>query len=186
MAYAEQQIEKFVTQTKKWIRDVVVGCNFCPFAAKEFKGNTIHFQVEDSTDRVSALRSFLKECERLDEDETIVTTLLLFPEGFSGFESYLDLVERAESLLDSAGYEGTYQVASFHPQYLFAGAPANDPANYTNRSPYPMLHLLREDQITAALSRYPHPEQIPDRNIEYARAKGEAYMRALFGSCLAD
>ena len=176
--------EQIIEQTKKWIVDVVVGCNFCPFAGKEIKQQTIHYQVENSTEKQICLQAFLKECIRLDEDEKIVTTLLIFQEGFAQFDDYLELLADAEDLLIANNYEGVYQVASFHPQYIFGGAPVNDAANYTNRSIYPMLHLLREAQIEEALERYPNPEKIPDSNINFAREKGVEYMKLLRDACL--
>ena len=176
--------ELVVQQTRKWITDVVAGCNFCPFAAKELKQNTIHYQVETSVDEIICLRAFLQECIRLDEEKNIETSLLIFPEAFQSFDDYLDFVALAEKLLKKEGYEGVYQVASFHPLYAFAGAPGDDAANYTNRSVYPMLHLLREDSVEQALLKYPHPEQIPERNILFARSKGIAYMKNLRDACL--
>jgi hypothetical protein len=176
--------EEIIEQTKKWIKDVVIGCNFCPFAAKEVKQNSIYYQVEKSIDKVECLQSFLKECIRLNEDDKIVTTLLIFPNAFQQFDEYLDLIADAETLLDENDYDGIYQVASFHPQYIFGNAPVNDAANYTNRSIYPMLHLLREEQIDQALERYPNPEKIPDNNINFAREKGVQYMKMLRDTCL--
>ncbi len=175
--------EQVILQTRKWITDVVAGCNFCPFVAKEIKQNSIHYQVETAVDLAGSLQAFLQECKRLDE-EKIETTLLIFPEGFSKFDDYLELVELAEKLLRKEGYEGIYQVASFHPLYLFNGAPADDAANYTNRSVYPMLHLLREEGVEKALLNYPNPEQIPDRNIVFARKKGLGHMKMLRDACL--
>ena len=175
---------KIIAQTKKWISTVVADCNFCPFVAKEIKQNTIHYQVTESTDKEACLQLFLKECIRLDEDKSIVTSLLIFSTGFQQFDDYLDLVELAEALIENNNYEGVYQVASFHPQYIFGGAPVNDAANYTNRSIYPMLHLLREEQIEMALEKYPHPEGIPDNNINFAREKGVQYMQMLRDACL--
>ncbi len=183
-AYDADKTATVIVQTKKWIVEVVVGCNFCPFAAREIKGNSIHYQVETATELAACLQSFLQECVRLDQDETLATTLLIFPGGFQRFDEYLELVALAEKLLKKSGYEGVYQVASFHPRYRFAKTVADDPANYTNRSIYPMLHLLREEQVEKALARYPHPEKIPDDNIDFARAKGEAYMRMLRESCI--
>ena len=173
-----------IASTKKWIEMVVVGCNFCPFASKEVKAGSIHYQVEETTELAQGLEAFMRECERLDNDAAIATTLLILPEGFQRFDDYLDLVELAEKLLKKHKYQGVYQVASFHPRYLFAGSLAEDPANYTNRSIYPMLHLLREEQITKALARYPDPDGIPARNIDFARSKGAAYMRMLRDSCV--
>jgi len=176
--------EQVIQQTRKWITDVVIACNFCPFAAKEIKQDTIHYQVETSVDPAICLRAFQQECERLDEEKNIETSLLIFPETFPRFDEYLDFVALAEKLLKKQGYEGIYQVASFHPRYLFAGASGDDAANYTNRSVYPMLHLLREDRVEAALLKYPNPEAIPDRNIVFARTKGLAHMKMLRDACL--
>ncbi|MGL6269678.1 MAG: DUF1415 family protein, partial [Chitinophagaceae bacterium] len=102
---------------------------------------------------------------------------------FANFDAYLTMVEMAEALLEDQDYEGVYQVASFHPQYRFADAPDNDPANYTNRSVYPMLHLLREDSLEKAIETYPDTEGIPERNITFAREKGLSYMKLLRDSC---
>ena len=179
-----QTTEQIISQTKKWITNVVIGCNFCPFAAKEMKHGSVHYQVENSTDKAACLQSFIQECSRLDAGEDIVTTLLIFPVGFQQFDDFLDLVEDAENFLELNDYEGVYQVASFHPQYIFSGAPVNDAANYTNRSVYPMLQLLREAQIDEALERYPDPEKIPDNNIRFAREKGVQYMKLLRDSCI--
>ena len=173
-----------IDQTKKWITSVVIGCNFCPFAAREVKRKSIHYQVENSLDLDVCLQVFLKECIRLDNEEVIETTLLIFPNAFQTLDAYLDLLSSAEKTLKKRGYEGIYQVASFHPLYRFAGTQENDAANYTNRSIYPMLHLLREDKIEQALQHYPDPEKIPKRNIEFAREKGIAYMKMLRDYCL--
>jgi hypothetical protein len=176
--------ERIIEQTKKWITDVVIGCNFCPFAAKEVARNKIRYRVEKSPESKACLACFLKACIALDNEEDIETILLILPNGFAKFDDYLKLLKRAEKLLKKEGYEGIYQVASFHPVYQFAGSPANDPANYTNRSVYPMLHILREAGIESALNRYPNPGQIPKRNINFAREKGVAYMKTLLNACL--
>ncbi|MGZ5219425.1 MAG: DUF1415 domain-containing protein [Chitinophagaceae bacterium] len=173
-----------IAQTKKWITQVVIGCNFCPFASREVKQNTVHYRVEPASELSECLESFLQECIRLDNEEAIETTLVIFPNAFQSFDDYLDLVRQAEKLILKKGYEGIYQVASFHPLYRFAGSPDDDAANYTNRSIYPMLHLLREKSIEQALQRYPDPEQIPVRNIQFAREKGTVYMKMLRDACL--
>ncbi len=169
-----------ITQTQKWIANVVVGCNFCPFAAKEVKNNTIFYTVETAGDKATCLKTLATELERLDNDAAIATSFVIIPNGFANFYDYLNLVELAEKLMDKLGYEGIYQIASFHPQYLFAGSGATDAANYTNRSPYPMLHLLREEQMEQALENFTEPERIPERNIFFAQQKGLAYMKALW------
>lgn len=177
----EQQV---IGQTKNWIKKIVIGCNFCPFANREFKNNTIHYQVVFSTKRTDARDALLRECKRLDRNQSIATTLLIFPNAFSGFSDYLELVSLAEKLLVQKKYEGIYQLATFHPLYQFENSAPDDPANYTNRSIYPMLHLLREDDIRKAIKFYGNAEEIPQRNVQFAREKGEVYMKILRDSCL--
>ncbi|OSZ79717.1 hypothetical protein CAP36_00165 [Chitinophagaceae bacterium IBVUCB2] len=176
--------DQVIEQTKKWINDVVVGCNFCPFAARVVKQQSIHYQVENSNGLKECLTSLMLEVQRLDNNETIETSFLILPNSFNDFDEYLDLVDKAETLLKKNGYEGIYQLASFHPQYLFAGSSATDAANYTNRSVYPMLHLLREESIDKALRHYTSPENIPERNVNFAREKGLVYMKMLRDACI--
>ena len=176
--------EQTIGQTKKWINDVIIGCNFCPFAAKVVKQQTIHYQVENSGTPKICLDTFLNEMIRLDGDATIETSFLIFPHSFEEFDDYLDLVALAEKLIFDKGYEGVYQVASFHPLYQFEGTKHDDAANYTNRSVFPMLHLLREESIERALENFKSPQSIPDNNINFAREKGLVYMKLLRESCL--
>ena len=175
--------EQVIEQTKKWINDVVIGCNFCPFAANAVKQKTIYYRVESSADLAICLSVVLQEAQRLDNETGIETSFLLFPDSFRLFDEYLDLVSKAEKLLKKNGYEGIYQLASFHPLYQFAGSSENDAANYTNRSLYPMLHLLREESIDKALEHYTFPENIPARNINFAKEKGLVYMKMLRDTC---
>lgn len=174
---------EIIDQTKKWILDVVIGCNFCPFAAKIVKQQKVHYQVEESADINICTDAFLKELKRLDDEETIETSFLIFPNSFDKFSDYLEMVALSESLIKKNDFEGKYQIASFHPQYQFADAAENDAANYTNRSIYPMLHLLREESIERALANYESPESIPERNIDFAREKGLTYMKMLRDAC---
>ncbi len=178
---ATQQI---IDQTKKWINDVVIGCNFCPFASAVVKQQKVHYQVETSKAINTCLTTFLQEITRLNDDTAIETSFIIFPNSFQQFDDYLDLVSLAEKLLKKEDYEGVYQVASFHPLYRFANSSENDAANYTNRSIYPMLHLLREESIDKALKNYNSPENIPERNIKFAQEKGLAYMKMLRDTCL--
>jgi hypothetical protein len=175
--------EQIIAQTKKWITDVVIGCNFCPFAAQVVKQQTVFYKVEKAIEMQSCLESFLQEVERLDNDNAIETSFLILPNAVKQFDEYLNLVSVAERLLKQKGYNGIYQLASFHPLYRFADVPGNDAANYTNRSVYPMLHLLREAGIDKALKHYNDPGSIPDQNINFAREKGIVYMKMLRDSC---
>ena len=176
--------EKVISQTKKWITDVVIGCNFCPFAAKEVKQNKVHYYVADNATLKTALEVLIAQCIKLDEEEEIETTLIIFPDSFAKFDDYLHLVDIAEKLLKKEGYEGIYQLASFHPLYQFAGAAQNDAANYTNRSIYPMLHLLREESIENVLTKFPEADRIFERNINFAHSKGDVYMKMLRDACM--
>lgn len=178
--------EIIIAQTKKWITDVVVGCNFCPFAARELKRGSILYEVIISKERKAVLEALVQAFYQFDENRKTETILLILPQGFNSFSDYLQLVALAESLLKKEGYEGIYQVASFHPDYLFANAAADDPANYTNRSPYPMLHLLREESLSHAIDNYPGTENLPQKNIDFARAKGLAYMQLLRQACMGE
>ncbi|MBL0146467.1 MAG: DUF1415 domain-containing protein [Chitinophagaceae bacterium] len=178
-----QQSQQVIDETKKWINEVVIGCNFCPFAAKVVKQQKVHYQVEKSLKEQVCLEVFLKALVYLDDNENIETSFLIFSHAFSHFADYLHLVDDAEMLLQESGYEGIYQVASFHPNYLFAGAKENDAANYTNRSIYPMLHLIRETSIDEALVAFKNPDAIPQNNINFAQQKGLVYMQMLRDSC---
>lgn len=171
--------ETIVGSTKNWIREVVIGLNFCPFARKPFKEELILYKVEDTSDRAIALESLIGTCNYLEENTAMETALLIFPNGFSDFEEYLDLVDLSEKLLKEEGYEGVYQVASFHPNYIFAGSDENDPANYTNRSPYPMLHLLREDLLEIAIDKHANVDDIPNQNIAKAQSLGLEYFKKM-------
>lgn len=176
--------ELIIKQTENWVSKVVVGCNFCPFAARELKLRRIHYRVEYSEDSAICLEALLGECGRLDESRDIETILLILPNAVPAFDEFLDLLSVSEELLRIRGYEGIYQVASFHPLYQFEGTASDDAANFTNRSIYPMLQLLREESVEAVLENYADPGKIPERNIRFAREKGVAFMRMLRESCL--
>lgn len=175
---------QIIENTQKWIKSVVIDLNFCPFAAKAVIKKTIHYVVLHEVNFKSALENLIKEIQYLDLNEEKETSFIIFPNDFSDFNDYLDLVYRCEELLEQEGYEGVYQLASFHPDYCFEGAEKDDAANYTNRSVYPMLHLLREDSLTKALALYKNPELIPAHNIALAREKGLVYMQMLRSACL--
>ncbi len=170
--------ETYITHTKKWIIDVVVGCNFCPFAAREVKRNSIFFEVIEGN-QADVLKVLKQSLEQMDDKPDIETMFLIIPESLNSFDTYLDLVDAAERQLKKQGYEGIYQVASFHPDYVFAGSEPNDAANYTNRSPYPMLHILREESVSRVIDGHPDTLLIPEKNVAFARGKGIEYMQRL-------
>ncbi|SEM04339.1 DUF1415 domain-containing protein [Halomonas daqiaonensis] len=166
--------------TRAWVETFVVARDVCPFAGREVARDTIRYVAVSAHDREAALLALFDECRHLDETPEVETTLLVLTEGLEDFDDYLDLLDIAEALLAEQGYEGTYQLASFHPNYVFADAAPEDPANFTNRSPLPMWHLLREAGLERALAHHPDPEGIPERNIAALRKVGhEALAREL-------
>lgn len=169
--------------TQKWLEKIVIGFNFCPFARRVWLQEKVAYNVCIATDVEGILGELVNSFQELEEQEDIETILLIIPQGLEDFEEYLDVLSIAESLLEELNYTGVYQLASFHPQYVFGGSTAQDPSNYTNRSPYPMLHLLREKSIEQALEHYEDPEGIPDRNIAFANSKSLATWKALLETC---
>ena len=176
--------EQIIAATQQWIQDVVIGCNFCPFAAKEFTNNTIRYVVETIIDLDIIGDVILEECELMSQDSKIETTLVLLTGGFENFDEFMNLVYGVEDFLAINSLDEQFQVASFHPLYLFQDSEEEDPANYTNRAPFPTLHILREDSVEKALLNHPNPELIPERNVKFATEKGLAYMKALSNLCL--
>ena len=172
-----------ISATKAWLKSVVIQLNLCPFAKREFESDTIAYKIVDDEHIQNCLLSLIEQCHRLDVEDNIQTVLLIYTTAFADFEDYLEFLEYAESLLLDQGYGGIYQLASFHPDYCFEGVALNDASNYTNRSPYPMLHLLRESSIEQALIAYSHPEKIPQRNIELTRKMGADKLQTLLEQC---
>lgn len=156
--------------TLHWVRDFVVGYNLCPFAKMPLNKGSIKIAVCDDKKQSVALEALMSEIHFLDEHPATETTLLVFSAGFKDFFAYLDLVDLAEQLLQELDYEGIYQIATFHPDYYFIDTEPDDITNYTNRSPYPMLHLLRESSLEHAIAAYGDTDQIPERNQETLRA----------------
>lgn len=177
--------EQIIRATRKWVDSFIIAHNICPFAHKEQQRNRIRYQIADTADIGLVLQHLIDECVLLDATPDTETTLLILPQGFADFEDYLDLLAVAEQLLIEQQYEGVYQLASFHPEYRFAdeAEETEDPANYTNRSPYPMLHIIREASIERALAHYPDPKNIPTRNIQLTRDMGLEKLKDLLAAC---
>lgn len=173
--YSDQHV---ISQCKQWLDKIIIELNFCPFAKKEFVNNTIAYPIARNVDIELALIELVNQCQYLDQHPDISTALLIFPENFSYFEDYLDLVELAEPLIFKQGYEGTYQIATFHPDYYFDGVDEDDVSNYTNRSPFPLLHIIREADLERAVKAHPDPEGIPDKNIQVCHKKGINFFKS--------
>ena len=175
---------KIQEQTINWIKSVVIDCNFCPFAAKAILKKSIRYIIKSNVTIDESLEALKQELNYLETDIETETSFIIFENNFSDFDNYLDLVKQAEQLLSKEDFDGIYQIASFHPDYCFQGSDNDDAANYTNRSIYPMLHILREESITKALKLFPNPELIPQHNIDFARQKGLRYMELLRATCI--
>ncbi|WP_019615139.1 DUF1415 domain-containing protein [Psychromonas ossibalaenae] len=173
-----------ITQTENWVKQVIVKYNICPFARKEVERGSIRYAVASKSEIEDLLAELISECLYLDKHQKTETTLFIMADAVQELDNFLDLVDLANDLLFDQDYEGIYQLASFHPGYCFAGEPADDPANYTNRSPYPTLHIIRESSMEKALAAHPDPDAIPQRNIEFARRKGSKFFAELLGACL--
>lgn len=164
---------------QQWVAEVVVGLNFCPFAHREVEKQRVAFRDSAAQTVEVALTDLASAMQELLENDHIETTLLVLSKGFTDFEDYLDLLDYAQLTLREFNLEGVLQIASFHPDYQFADTAADDVSNYTNRAPFPVLHLLREESLEKVLARYPNPETIPERNIEVADEQGADYFRDL-------
>jgi hypothetical protein len=173
-----------ISATRNWVDTIVVGLNFCPFAKRELAKGSVRFTVCEATNEEFLLQYLQQELQRLDNEPDLEATLLIHPYALGDFIRYNEFLEEVNGLLAVMELEGVYQVASFHPHYQFAGTGPDDAENYTNRSPYPMLHLLREASLEVAIEHYPNVDDIPDRNIELTRKLGVQKMRALLASCL--
>lgn len=171
-----------ISKTQQWLEKIVIGLNFCPFAKKEFVNDTIRYQVSNKGMLEAALTEVAQELENLAKHPETETTLLIFSTGFRQFEKYLDLVDFANELLIDLGYEGEFQIASFHPDYVFEGENDDSPANYTNRSPYPTLHFIREQSMEKVLAVYQEPEMIPENNVNLAHEKGAKFFKSFLAS----
>lgn len=173
-----------IAQTQHWIENVVIAQQFCPFVQSVFQQNKIAYHVIGASDIENGLLACIEACENLDQNPAIETSLLIYPELFSDFDEFLDFAAMADQLIKDEQYEGIYQLATFHPDYCFADSSPQDAANFTNRSPYPMLHLLREHSISIAADNYPDIDDIPERNIKTARNLGLETMQELLKNCL--
>lgn len=165
-----------------WLDSVVIGLNLCPFAKKPRVQGQIKVTFCDATNSDQMLDAFINEMEFLAQtpSEQTDTSLFVVASGLEDFESYLDFLDVCQMTLENFGYEGTFQLASFHPEYQFEGTSIDDRENYTNRAPAPIIHLIREDSMSRVLKQYPNPETIPERNIETVESLTDDQITELF------
>jgi hypothetical protein len=180
--------ERALAETRAWVDRAVVGLNLCPFAkAVQVKGQVryVHSAAEEAQALLAALRDELRFLAHADPVQT-ETTLLIHPHALTAFADFNDFLADAEATVRGLGLEGDIQVASFHPQYRFAGTSADDITNATNRSPYPMLHLLREASIDRAVAAFPDASAIYETNMRTLEALGQDGWAELRSLCVRD
>ncbi len=160
--------------TRRWVESFVVAENLCPFAGRELRAGRVRFALCPARDESGLLQALEAELQLLLDEPATETTLLVHPFALQRFEDYNDFLDRAEALLRVMELEGVMQIASFHPCYRFEGTALHAAENYSNRSPYPMLHLLREASVSRAVDSHPDVGRIPARNIAHLTAIGTA------------
>ena len=158
---------RVVRDTRHWLEAAVIGLNLCPFAKAVLAKGQVHIAVSEGADFAPVMEDFEREVQALVElpAATRDTTLLAVPRGFDDFWLFMELVRAGERALKLGGHVGVLQLASFHPDFSFAGADPDDIANRTNQSPWPLLHLLREDSVARAVAAFPDPAHIYEANI---------------------
>ncbi len=174
--------EAVVAATRRWLERAVIGLNLCPFARAPYLKNRVRIVVSPARDEEALLLDLCEELQRLavtDEDD-VETTLLVHPHVLDDFLAFNDFLDVADTALQEMKLEGELQIASFHPDYEFADAPLGDVANFTNRSPFPTLHLLRESSIERAVEAVDDTDAIYERNIARLREMGVAGWNALW------
>ncbi|MGH1537766.1 MAG: DUF1415 domain-containing protein [Gammaproteobacteria bacterium] len=178
--------ENIIKSTRNWLEQFVVDLNICPFAKRVLTKNKIRFSISVANTEEQLLLELKNELEYLEKNVTAETTLLIHARVLQDFFEYNEFLEIADELLIEMNLEGVFQIASFHPDYQFAGTNPKDAENYTNRSPYPMLHILREDSLEQAIANYPDVEQIPIKNIAVMNALGKDKIESLMRTCLIE
>ena len=156
--------------SQHWVQTFVIGLNMCPFARAPADRDGIRYTLARGQSEEEVLADLLHECQMLDEHPEVETTLLILPTGWSNFEEFMDFFTLAEAFLETTPHHEIVQLVSFHPNYCFADATADDPANATNQSPWPTIHLLRRADVTQAIAAHPDTHRIPARNVETLRA----------------
>ena len=170
-----------VENTRQWLEQMVVGLNLCPFSLSVIARDQVHYAICDATTDAQLKQFYVIELQRLLEadENDVATSLLMFTQGLDEFNDYLALLDWFEQLLEKAELTEHVQLASFHPQYQFEGVAANDLSHVTNRSPYPTIHLLHQDQLTNALAHVSDPEKIYMDNIKTLNKLGRQQVEAL-------
>ncbi len=173
------------TAVRTWVENVVLGLDLCPFARREVRRGTVRYVESSAKTNLALLTALAEEFLLLDRQADVETTIVIVPHMLARFDDYLEFQDQVDALLEALDRTGVYQVATFHPDYQFAGSAEDDPANWTNRSPWPLLHILREDSLADAIAswelKHGPTSEIPERNIARMRELGIDALRRLMG-----
>lgn len=174
--------EKILLETQTWFKSIVLDLNLCPFAHKPQREGTIRWRISRGGNEREILAELIQETNVLEQNPAskYETSLLIIPQLLGDFYDYQFFLEEANYQLKRRDLEGIFQLASFHPNYCFAGTQPEDPSNLTNRSPYPIIHILREESLSNVLEHVDSPENIPEKNIDTMRKLEEKKKRQLF------
>lgn len=169
-------------QVRNWLEEVVIGLNLCPFAGVPYRDGRVRISVSPAQTEESLREHLQSELELIDAKPAseVETTLLVIANMLADFDAYNQFLDEADVVLRNGGWEGEYQIASFHPHYRFHGTAADDAGNLTNRSPWPILHIIREASIDVALADFSDPETIPERNIQKMKSLSPEERRKFF------
>jgi len=178
--------DNYARIVQRWLETVVIGLELCPFAERELCADRVRFAVTNAASEEQLLESLLAELVLLGDSPDIETTLLIHPHVLADFSAYNQFLDHADQLLIGMGLEGEVQIASFHPDYQFADTGPDDAENYTNRSPYPILHLLREASLEKAIAATPDIDEVPARNIQKMNDLGLQRLRQMLAACYAE
>lgn len=170
-----------VKNTRRWLEQMVVGLNLCPFSSSVIARDQVYYAICDATTDAQLKQFYVNELQRLlgANENDVATSLLMFTQGLEEFGDYLALLDWFQQLLEKAELTEHVQLASFHPQYQFEGVAADDLSHFTNRSPYPTIHLLRQNQMTKVLAHVLDPEKIYIDNIKTLNKLGRRQVEAL-------
>ena len=174
--------QQIIDDVRTWLDDVVIGLNLCPFAAKPRNENRVRIVVSHAQTAEGLLDDLQRELEHLADTPAaeLETTLLAIPDMLEDFADYNDFLDAVDLWLEQFGWEGELQVASFHPHYQFADTEPDDAGNLTNRSPWPLLHIIREESLEKVIAHYPDVDGIPERNVRRMEALTAEERRRLF------
>ena len=181
---SSESADRVIAATRNWVEKAVIGLRLCPFAASPYLRGLIRYRVSEKRSPEGLAEELTQELKYLAAANPLrcETSLLIHPHVLGDFLDYNQFLDQADAAVTALGLEGELQIASFHPAYQFAGSASNDVENCSNRSPYPMLHLLRESSVRRATATFPGVNEIGNRNMAMLRELGAAGLRKLLNA----